>query len=383
MIDLPGVAMVWDALPEARIVGGAVRDGLLGRAVADVDFAVPLAPDMVSARLLAAGLKVVPTGLDHGTVTAVAAGRGFEITTLRRDVATDGRHAIVVFTDDWGLDARRRDFTINAMSASRDGEIFDYFGGRDDLRAGVVRFVGVARDRIVEDYLRIFRFFRFYARYGRTMADAEAVAAITALREGVRGLSAERVWREVKLILAAHDPRAALALMARTGVLELVVGVGDLARLDKVVARGPVDPMLRVAAMLRPGDIPGFAQRWRLSRNEAELLADLVQPGILTPQEDDAALRQALAVTKPEILVGRSWLDDDGDVAWADLRRRVLAMSAPEFPMKGRDVLALGVVPGDRVGEVLRAVHAFWLEGGCAADAASCVAKARAFISRF
>ena len=167
MIDPPGMAAVWDALPEARMVGGAVRDMLAERPVADVDFAIALEPDAVIARVRAAGLKAVPTGWAHGTVTVVAAGRGFEVTTLRRDVQTDGRHAVVAFTDDWQLDASRRDFTINAMSAARDGTVFDYFDGRADLAAGRVRFVGEARARIAEDYLRILRFFRFFARYGR------------------------------------------------------------------------------------------------------------------------------------------------------------------------------------------------------------------------
>ncbi len=160
------------------MVGGAVRDMLVGRAVADVDFASPLMPEEVMARAKAAGLKAVPTGLAHGTVTLVARGRAFEVTTLRRDIQTDGRHAVVAFTDDWKMDASRRDFSINAMSATRDGEIFDYFDGRADLAAGRVRFVGQAAARIEEDYLRILRYFRFFARYGRGEPDAEAVAAI-------------------------------------------------------------------------------------------------------------------------------------------------------------------------------------------------------------
>lgn len=378
MIDLPGVAPVWDALPEARIVGGAVRDVLAGRMVADVDFAVPLPPEVVSARLRAAGLKAVPTGLLHGTVTAVAAGRGFEITTLRRDVATDGRHAVVAFTDDWALDASRRDFTINAMSATRDGAVFDYFSGRDDLRAGVVRFVGAAMARIGEDYLRIFRFFRFYARYGRGAPDPDALAAIRAKRDGVAALSAERVWREMKLILAAPDPRAALALMRDAGVLEIVLRHADLARLDRLVAAGaPNDPMLRLASLVPSQDVAGIAERWRLSSAEAELLDWLARPGVLDPAGDAAAVRRALAVTPPEILVGRGWLDDDGGLGWADLRRRILAVAPPVFPLQGRDLAVMGVMPGPQMGEILRAVREWWLAGGCVADAAACAAMAR------
>jgi poly(A) polymerase/tRNA nucleotidyltransferase (CCA-adding enzyme) len=200
MIALPGIDALWDALPEARIAGGAVRDSLAGRAVADVDFASPLTPDEVSRRLRTAGIKTVPTGLAHGTVTAVVGGRGFEITTLRRDVATDGRHATVAFTDDWRADAARRDFTINAMFLDRAGRIFDFFEGQADLAAGVVRFVGAADERIAEDYLRILRYFRFFARYAAGAPDAAAVAAIAGQRAGILGLSGcgaslKKSWR--------------------------------------------------------------------------------------------------------------------------------------------------------------------------------------------
>ena len=204
----PGLAAVMAALPEARVVGGAVRDTLAGRTVAEIDLATPRTPDQVTEALQAAGIRAVPTGLDHGTVTAVADGRSFEITTLRRDVETDGRHAVVTFTDDWQADAARRDFTINAMSLTRAGEVFDYFGGVADLRAGVVRFVGDPATRIAEDYLRILRYFRFFARYGRDVADPRALAAIRAGVPGLPRLSVERVWSELARILSARDPRA-------------------------------------------------------------------------------------------------------------------------------------------------------------------------------
>ncbi|NNM56418.1 MAG: CCA tRNA nucleotidyltransferase [Acidocella sp.] len=371
------MAALWDALPQARMVGGAVRDMLAGRAVADVDFAVPLSPQEVMARVRAAGLKAVPTGLAHGTVTVVACGRGFEVTSLRRDVATDGRHAVVEFTDDWEMDASRRDFTINAMSATRDGAVFDYFGGRVDLAAGRVRFVGEAGRRIAEDYLRILRFFRFFARYGRGVPDAQAVAAIVALREGVRSLSAERVWSEVKQILRAEDPRAVVALMRETGVLDLVLPQADEARLAGMVARGaPVDELLRVAALLR-GDAGLFAQRWRLSGAEQVRLAALMAPNALAPDADDAALRRALVEAPGEILIGRSWLEQDDRPGWGELRARIAAMARPVFPVQGRDVVALGVPPGPSVGRVLDAVRRWWLAGGCVADARACLGRAR------
>ena len=369
------MARVWDALPEARVAGGAVRDWLAGNQVADVDFAVPLTPDVVLARAAAAGLKAVPTGLAHGTVTLVAAGRGFEVTSLRRDVAADGRHAVVTFTDDWEEDAARRDFTINAMFYARDGAVYDYFAGREDLAAGRVRFVGEAAARIAEDYLRVLRFFRFFARYGRGAPDAEAVTAIMALRDGVKTLSAERVWSEVKKILQAPDPLPALRLMAETGVLELVLPGADVARLEAVMAAGaPVDDLLRVAALWR-GDVDEFAARWRLSAAEAARLTGLMVPNALRPENDDAALRRALAEESAAVLVERSWLAGGGGPGWDGLRARLLRMERPVFPLQGRDLAVLGLAPGPEMGETLREVRAWWLEGGCVADAAACRAR--------
>ncbi len=373
MIELlPGMAEVWAALPEARIVGGAVRDMLAGCKVADVDFASPLPPEMVMARVKAAGLKAVPTGLAHGTVTVVARGVGFEVTTLRRDVETDGRHAVVAFTDDWREDASRRDFTINAMSATRDGEVFDYFGGREDLAVGRVRFVGQAAARIGEDYLRILRFFRFFARYGRGEPDAEAVTAIQALREGMKNLSAERIWSEMKLILRAQDPCPALVLMHETGVLALVLPGADVARMQALVAKGaPVDPLLRMAALLH-GDADAFAVRWKLSKVEHERLRALAVGNALRPEDDDVALRRALAEDDAEVLIDRIWLGAEDGSAWGELRQRLTRMERPVFPLHGRDLMALGIPAGPRLGVVLREVREWWMRGGCVADVQAC-----------
>jgi poly(A) polymerase/tRNA nucleotidyltransferase (CCA-adding enzyme) len=372
-----GLDQVWAALPEARMVGGAVRDGLLGRPMADIDLATPLRPDRVMASLRDAGIRAVPTGIAHGTVTAVIAGQNFEITTLRRDVATDGRHAQVEFTDNWRLDAARRDFTINAMSQSRDGTLFDYFGGQDDLAAGRVRFVGDAAARIGEDYLRILRFFRFFARYGLGAPDDAAVAAIVALREGIGRLSAERVWSELKAILRADDPRAAVGLMDHTGVLGLVMPGADLDALSALVARGaPADPLLRVAALLRE-DVPEFAARLRLSGAEQERLAALRVPSALAPAADDNDLRRALAGEDGEMLMARSWLAQDDMPGWDGLRARIGAMARPVFPLQGRDVVALGVAPGEAVGTVLLEVRRWWMDGGCVADKQLCIELAR------
>ena len=371
------ITALWTVLPEARIVGGAVRDSLRGEAVADIDMASPLLPDEVMARLRQAGIVAVPTGLRHGTVSAIIEGIGYEITTLRRDLTTDGRHATVGFTDDWREDAARRDFTINAMSLSRDGAIHDYFQGRDDLAAGRVRFVGEPAARIAEDYLRILRFFRFLARFGIGDPDPAAMAAVGALKSGLRQLSVERVWSEIKRLLAAKDPRAAVAAMQASGVLPMLVPEAAVGRFEALVGRGaPADPLLRLAALLPIGDT-GFAATNRLSLAEQERLRALHLPETLRPGADAAALRRALADETAEVLVARSWLAQDGQPGWDALRERIEATPVPAFPLRGRDLLALGLRPGPELGRLLAAARDWWRQGGCVADAATCLDYAR------
>ncbi len=375
-VTQPPLAAVLAALPEARVAGGAVRDTLAGRPVADIDLATPRPPDQVMAALDAAGIRTVPTGLAHGTVTAVAGGRGFEITTLRRDVETDGRHAVVAFTDDWREDAARRDFTLNALSMTPDGAVYDYFGGIADLRAGVVRFVGDPAQRIAEDYLRILRFFRFFARYASGPPDPAAVAAIRDGVPGLAGLSAERVWSELRRILATPDPCGAVALMADLGVLAAVLPEGtDPAGLARLVARGaPADPLLRLAALLT-GDTLAVAERLRLSNADRDRLLAVRAAPLAQPSDDDAALRRLLADTPNDVLIDRTWLDGGAEPAWDRLRDRLAAMPRPVFPLVGRDVVACGVAPGPRVGELLRDLRRWWLDGGCTADRAVCRAE--------
>lgn len=357
---------LWHAIPEARIVGGAVRDRLARRPVADIDLASPLPPDTVAARLKAAGLRVIPTGLAHGTITALVGARHFEITTLRRDVETDGRHATIAFIDDWQQDAARRDFTINAMSIDRAGTLHDYFNGAADLAAGIVRFVGDPAVRITEDYLRILRFFRFFARYARTEADPAALAAIGALHPGLARLSAERAWQEIKKILAAPDPRHALHLMRETGVLATILPeAGPLDGLDGMIAAAaPADPLLRFAALAEAD--PALAARLKLSDAERTRLALIQAAPLLAPDADDAALRRALADWTPESLIDRTWLA--GGVDHAALRARLGETHRPVFPLKGRDVVAQGVAPGPAVGERLAVLRGWWREHGCTAS---------------
>ena len=350
----------------ARFVGGCVRDGLLApdRDVGDLDLATTARPERSMEVLVAAGMRVVPTGLAHGTVTVHLRSRVFEITTLRRDVATDGRHALVAFTDDFTADAARRDLTINAMSCDPDGRLFDPFGGCNDLAQGRIRFVGKAAERIEEDYLRILRFFRFFARFGRPPADAEALSACTASRARIEQLSGERVRAEMLKLLVAPGADAALLLMRATGVLAHVlpptVEAGVLATL-------PADAVLRLAALLRSAgaDRPAVervARRWRLSGREAERLAALV----LTDLPDVAA---------PEAS-HRAWVARHGGQLHADLLLLAAALhggdprpavalarswSAPPFPLSGHDLLAAGVSAGPELGRRLRALRDLWI----------------------
>src|SRR5215469_4923726 len=232
----PETRKLMAALSEGRFVGGAVRNALSGWPAGDIDIAVPMPPEETLRRLEVAAIKAVPTGIEHGTITAIVNGHPFEVTSLRRDVETDGRHAVVTFTDDWEEDAARRDFTMNALYASGDGEIFDYHGGVEDLIAGRVRFVGDAATRIKEDYLRILRLFRFHAWYGKGDMDLEALRAAADAKAGLAKLSGERIAKEMLRLLECQNPAPALRLMAASGVLsELLPYALELPRLEHLV----------------------------------------------------------------------------------------------------------------------------------------------------
>jgi poly(A) polymerase len=361
------LSVVWDALPEARVAGGAVRDSLAGRPISDIDLATPRPPQEVTEVLTQAGVRVVPTGFAHGTVTAVVQGRGFEITTLRHDVETDGRHAVVAFTDDWQADALRRDFTINAMSMARDGTVYDYFGGVADLAAGRVRFVGDAAARIHEDYLRILRYFRFYARYASQPPDADTTAALVEGIPGLARLSVERVWAELRLILGAEDLSESVALMRRLGIWQAVVP--EAMHVERLAGLPP-DPILRLTAMLS-GDALALALRLKLSNHDRDRLVRLAATPAPRADDDEAALRRLLADHPAADLIDRVWLDGGP----AELRQRLAAMKRPVFPLIGRDVVALGVPQGPQVGDLLRRVRQWWLDGGCVADVTACRAE--------
>ncbi|MGP1396344.1 MAG: CCA tRNA nucleotidyltransferase [Inquilinaceae bacterium] len=379
----PSVEAVIGALETAggapRFVGGCVRDRLLGRSVADIDVASVLPPTAAMAALKDAGLRVVPTGIDHGTITAVAAGRAIEVTTLRRDVSTDGRHAVVAFTDDWREDAARRDFTMNALSADRDGRVYDYFDGVADARAGRVRFIGRAADRIAEDVLRILRFFRFYAHYGTAPPDAEALEACRRMASAVPGLSAERIRNEVLKLLTAPDPAPAWRLMVETGVaVHAVGGNGDVGRLSRLIALAPTsDPVLRLRALLP--DATDLAERLRLSTAERDRLAALAHLRV-HPDMDDDALRRALhrhgAGTFGDAVL-LAWAAGPSAAGFARLTGAAQDWRPQTLPVGGGDVLALGIEPGPAVGRLLAAVEEWWIGSGFTADRNACLSELR------
>jgi poly(A) polymerase/tRNA nucleotidyltransferase (CCA-adding enzyme) len=373
-------AAVLAALPGARAVGGVVRDALAGRPLHDVDIAAPLPPEEIAARLRAAGLKVFETGLQHGTVTAVLDHQPVEVTSLRQDLDTDGRHATVAWTTDWRLDAARRDFTINAMSMAADGAVWDYFGGRDDLAAGRLRFVGDPATRLAEDYLRVLRFFRFQARFGRGEPDPAALSAIRAAVPGLGRLSAERVWMELKRLLEAPDPPAdlpaTLALMRQTGVLLAVLPeAAELAPLAMLARRGgPADPLLRLALLLPPAaPVEPLIRRLKLSGEEARRLGTLLSGPAPAPALQGAALRRWLADLAAPAALDAAWAAEARDGAdRAPLRDRIAATPRPVFPLQGRDGLALGIPPGPALGQALASLRQWWWENGCEADADAC-----------
>jgi poly(A) polymerase len=376
----------------ARFVGGCVRDALLRRPIADVDLATPARPEAVIAALEKARIKAVPTGIEHGTVTAVFDAkeppRHFEITTLRRDVETYGRRARVAFDADWVEDAARRDFTINAIYLDPDGTLHDPVGGIADLEAHRVRFVGAPAQRIAEDVLRVLRYYRFEARFGTGTGDPEARAACHAAVPLLPNLSAERVAQELLRLLAVPDPLPALRMMAADGVLAAIVPEATrLDRLQRLVPLEPKpDPLRRLAALIEV-DADGavaLAERLRFSNVQRDRLAGLAPPWPLDPKVDLRAQRQALYRLSAEryrdlalLLAAEGALDKP---RLADLLALAASWKPPRFPLKGRDVTALGILPGKRVGELLAAVRGWWESGDFAADRKACLQRLKEII---
>jgi len=351
----------------ARFVGGCVRNTIMGRPVDDIDIATQLVPETVLEALNAAQIRAIPTGIEHGTVTAVVDGQPFEITSLRRDVETDGRRAVVAFTEDWAEDAERRDFRLNALYAAPDGEVFDPVGGGyEDALAGRVMFIGDADQRLREDYLRILRFFRFNAWYGAGI-DPDGLAACARQAAGLEKIARERIWKELKKLLSATSPRLAVEAMNTSGVLDQVLPehhgaqhLHDLELTEQLTGVQP-DPVLRLMALLPRTAlaVQQTQQSLRLSNQDSDRLTmwaadNLPDPVGMKSQE----LRATLYWHGKQAVVDRAML------AGADVRDLLAAIRAwrrPDFPITGDDALVAGL-EGKAIGQALSRVAKVWVE---------------------
>lgn len=368
---------------QVRVNGGAVRNALLGAAIGDVDLSTTLTPAHVTEILQRAAIKVVPTGFEHGTVTAVNGGKGFEVTTLREDVETDGRRAVVRFGTDWQADANRRDFTMNALYCDRKGTLYDPLGGYGDLVARRLRFIGDPDQRIAEDRLRILRFFRFFAWYGEGRPDADSLKACIRNKEGLHQLSAERVWHELRRLLGAPDPVKAMLWMRTGGVLEIVLaesqkwGTDLLPRLLETERAFNLPPhaMLRLMAIIPPRAQTALdiSTRLKLSNEEAGRLAKWAASSLPSGSPGTGFDKQLYRLDRQSVLDGL-WLERarlQGASVAADIaaRQRIEALIAqaagwqrPLFPLKGADLLDAGMSPGPALGKTLAALEAEWVD---------------------
>jgi poly(A) polymerase len=373
---------------QARVVGGAVRNALMNAPPGDIDFATTSLPDKTMALVEAAGFKAVPTGFAHGTITAVKNSRAYEITTLRRDMATDGRHAEVAFGTDWAVDAQRRDFTINALSCDVSGVVHDYCDGLADLESRTIRFIGNPETRIAEDYLRSLRFYRFFAYYGAGRPDAAGIRATAKLKSGLDRLSAERVWAELKKLLSAPDPSRALLWMRQAGVLSAVLPESHLWGIDAVpglisteaALHWPAEPLLRLMAIV-PADMPrmdAMASRLKLSKVERERIlghaaAEPVTAGLTEPllakrlywngvEGTIDRLKLALAAARAKAIAS------DDAMMKAGRLNRLLSFAQnwqrPVFPVSGKDLKDKGFAEGAALGQALTAMETRWVDSG-------------------
>lgn len=401
-LEAPETQAVVEALSaegaEVRFIGGCVRDAMLKRPIRDIDIALAEPPVRVIALLNAAGIKSIPTGIEHGTVTAVVNRVHFEITTLRVDVETDGRWAKVAYTDDWALDAARRDFTINALSCAPDGSVFDYFNGLQDLSSGLIRFVGNPRDRIREDRLRLLRFFRFYAYFGQPPPDRRALEACREMAPGLHDLSGERIREEIFRTLMAAEPADVFLLMRSYGVLEHIIPeAGDVSRLrtmswldSRAIRMDSVEPepVRRLAALMDTNGAGAEAvgERMKMSNQQKSRLVTLVRrPYAVTPEAGGPVIRKALHHLGPNLvrdLALLNWaaelsvtarLPQEKTQAWIALLEETGAWIPRAFPLRGRDAMDLGIERGPRIGDLLGTVEAWWEEGDYRASREECL----------
>lgn len=397
-LNAPETRAVMDALTAnggaARFVGGCVRNALIGAPVEDIDIATPLLPDEVTRRLTAAGMQAVPTGIEHGTITAVTNRHPFEITTLRRDVSTDGRRATVAFSTDWAEDAQRRDFTMNALYADRTGQVTDLVGGIADLQARRVRFIGDPAKRIAEDYLRILRLFRFHAWYGKGEIDADGLRACAAAKAEIKTLSGERIQKEMLKLMAADDPVPVMRAMAASGVLSVVLpGQHRFGRFERI-CRDDADSFFEADGLLRLGALLDderqaneAAQWWRLSNADRDRLEEmLAMPVKVVSYLSIPEVQRTLYRYGPRRFkdwARLKWAEDaktSNVYQWRALLALADSWVRPVFPLKGPDVMAAGVPQGPLVGKVLAEVEDWWVENGFTDDAFSLAERLKAVV---
>lgn len=380
----PAARRVMDALDatrpgSARFVGGCVRNALLGEPVADIDIATQLTPDRVEQAMHKAGVAVHPTGVEHGTLTVVADRQPFEVTTLRRDVTTDGRRATVAFTEDWGEDAQRRDFRMNALYAARDGEVFDPSGGGlDDIAHRRIIFVGDPETRIREDYLRILRFFRFHAWYGRGAPDAAGLAACSKLKSGLDDISAERIWMETKKLLAARDPLPAMQAMQASSVFSQIFpqarGLDLLTRLIALEQGQSIapDPMVRFLSLFWKDAraVHAIANQLKMSNEERQRLNwaakddTPIRAGMSAQDMRRSVYEIGAGVFRDRVLL--QWAGDGA--AWAQIYAGAGEWERPVMPVSGDDLLERNVTEGPAIGEALRRLEGAWIDSDFTLD---------------
>ena len=407
----PPVVLIMETLNSdgvaARFVGGCVRDALLKRPIRDIDIATTAPPEDVTRMLQAKGVSVIPTGLAHGTVTAIIDGQHFQITTLRHDKETDGRRATVIFTDDWEADAARRDFTINTLSCTLDGDIYDPFHGIEDLNNGYIRFVGIPLERIDEDALRILRYFRFVAFYGKYPLDKESIVACRARAAALETLSGDRIRQEFLKILECGDPAGMMVLMRGEHVFRYILPeAGDVGRLRMLrwletdaikLASVEPDPIRRLAALIST-DADGaraVAKRFNLSNADRDRLVGLTEPDWRPgPNTSLVELSKALRSLTPPTVRDLILLEWAGVLAIAPRQKlvereawqRMLTTTEEwepvRFPIRGRDVVDLGVGPGPAITDYLMQVEDWWEAGDYKADRLACLAKLREVVKK-
>lgn len=371
---------------EVRVAGGAVRDALMDIDIGDIDLATTWVPEDVKRLAEAAGFKVVPTGIEHGTLTLVKDGGVYEITTLREDMTTDGRHAKVLFGKDWQKDAERRDLTINGMYVNSKGEVIDLVGGAADIENQIIRFIGDAQTRIEEDYLRVLRFFRFFAFYGAGRPDAEGLKACAKARDQLSSLSAERVWKEMRRLFEAKDSSRALLWMRTTGVLTEIFPETEKWGIDLVgpfvethrVLNWDVDPMLLLEAIIPPDvdRVSDLAKRLRMSRAEADRLSNWAKTPKVAHDLVETAFDRALYrgsvqgykdVLQLSLITARSKAEASDDAmlesaGFSKLLKRLDAWKKPNFPISGKDLIKNGFEAGTQLGDKLRELEDKWIE---------------------